>query len=179
MRAADVVILEISKYLTLEEVLQLCSTERHLKLLQQQMMAKIVKLSIRNRSTLRYVLNCPNVSIVHVHKSCTLQFSDYELLSKLPIESFTDGIVVREKRMRGLQLQSITFEPFYVVTLNMPRLKHVTVYGANNYNFSRCPLVRRIVDLDDTKPIIGLPIEYYFMKGNNEILQKLLNKVVR
>ncbi len=174
MRAADVVILEISKYLTLEEVLRLCSTEKHLKSLQQQMMAKIVKLSIRNRSTLRYVLNCPNVSIVHVHKSCTLQFDDYELLSKLPIESFTDGIVVREKRMRGLM-----FESFHIVTLNMPRLKHIAVYGVNNYNFSQCPSLRRIVDLGDTKPIINLPIEYYFQKGNNEILQKLLNKVVR
>ena len=142
MRATAVVIVEISTYLPLRDTQQLASVEQKTHRLRREMLLRVNKLTISDRFSIPDMIrNCPNARIVEMVGPETLERSDFELLSILPIETFT-SCKNHLAEWNGSSMLAVRAP----IKLRMPRLKSIVVYGAHFYDFSECPVLENISD---------------------------------
>ncbi len=142
MRATAVVIIEISTYLPLCDVHRMAAVEQKIHRLRREMLLRVNKLSISERKFIPdMVRNCPNARIVEMVGPETLERSDFELLSILPIEIFT-SCKNHLAEWNGSNMLAVRGP----IKLRMPRLKSIVVYGAHFYDFSECQALENITD---------------------------------
>lgn len=135
MLASDYVLIHVSKFLRLPDIISLSSIKKETALVLPRMLQQITKFTIRRREIIPILVKvCFRISCIEIN--CELLQEDYDRLGSLPIEKLIDNI-------HGKFI--ISWRRIMVVA--MPLLKSAHVYGKWHFDFGRCPLLTEITDL--------------------------------
>lgn len=131
MLSASYVLIHVSKFLELPDIIRLGSTNSHYSSNRANMLRQITKFTITRNIVSQLAKHCPRISSIEI--DCELEQKDYDLLSNLPIEKLVDNT------NNFLRINT-------VIKISMPLLKSATVTYRCSFNFDQCPLLTEIIE---------------------------------
>jgi hypothetical protein len=135
MLTSDYVLIHVSKFLGLSDIISLGSVKKEAVSVLPRMLQQITIFTIRRHEITPILIKaCPRISTLEIN--CDLLQEEYDILGSLPIEKLIDNIHGRF---------AISWRRIVVVVL--PLLKSASVYGKWHFDFSGCPLLTKITDM--------------------------------
>lgn len=134
MLTSDYVLIHVSKFLELSDIISLSYVKKETALVLPRMLQQITIFTIRRREIIPILVKvCFRISTLEIN--CEIKQEDYDRLSVLPIEKLIDNVHGKF---------SISWSRIMVVTMSL--LKSAYVCGRWHFDFSGCPLLTEITD---------------------------------